>query len=85
MQSGECFGCVGNSSERLRDKLVSLGLGRKHEGVDMESDELIACCTHDSDNVGELTSDFSSSCVFSSCTCSTVTVGVGSFFGLFFN
>lgn len=65
LQSGECFGCAGNSRERLRDKLVSLGLGRKHGGVTIESDDLIAC-PQDSDNVGKLTSDFSSSCDFSS-------------------
>ena len=94
LQSGECFGSVGNSSERLRAKLVSLGLGRKNGHELLDSDDLIACL-HDSDSVGGLTSvfssfnsspcDFSLSGGFSSCICSTVTVGFGSFFGLFFN
>lgn len=91
LQSGECFGCVGNSSDRLRVKLVSLGLGRNNGPVVLESDALIACL-HTSESVGGLISVFSppslslsSSGDLSSCTCSTVTVGVGSFFGLLFN
>lgn len=88
LQSGECFGCVGNSSDRLRVKLVSLGLGRNNGHVALASDAIIACL-HTSDSVGGFNSVFSpslSSCDFSSCICSTVTAGgVGSFFGLLFN
>lgn len=91
LQSGECFGCVGNSSDRLRDKLVSLGLGRSNGHVGWESDALIACL-HTSDSVGGLISvispllSASSAGDFSSCACSTLTVGgVGSFLRLLFN
>lgn len=93
LQSGECFGLLGNSSDRLRVKLVSLGLGRSNGHIVSESDDLIASL-HDSDSVGGLTSVFSPSSPspllslsgdFSSSMCSTVTVGVGSFFGLPFN
>lgn len=67
LQSIECFGGAGKSSERLRARLVSLGLGRKRGGVVLESDDLIDG-VHDSVEVGGggSISDFSSSGDFSS-------------------
>lgn len=82
LQSGECFGFVGNSSERLRVKLVSLGLGRKNvRAVLMES----CSTTGVSDSGDVVSSSFSSTFGCSSFICSTFTTGAGSSFDLCFS